>query len=225
MNIKGNKKDTVYSLMGSMKVPEGSKLDVGVRTTTSKTFQATIAQMGDRVGITWQKDNRGLAMGERDTHPYLQTNRFKTKDGKDGISNMAFFSNKVGVQRGEDGKPITGADGKPVLKDGKSQVARIFDAVPSVEVVETEHGKFMHFAAKAPVMVTKDGLLPDIGKMEGVKAEAGMGSAQFTATKEARSYAKENEGKGAADKGASDIEAKAAEIEAAKEETADLQMG
>lgn len=220
MNIKGKSADTVYPLMGSMKVPDEAlgkgKLALGIRKTDSKAFQAFVAGMNERVGITWQKDNRGAAKGEVEMNPYLSSTSYG-EPGAKKTSHMTFFSNKVGLQRDESGKVLTGEDGQPIQKEGKSQVGRIFDAIPSVEITKGNNGTFMHFACDAPVKVTKNGLIPDIDQMQGKPAEKGMGDAQFNTTLEAKREAKaarEAQGKetAAPDKAAEAV-AKAAAME------------
>ena len=191
MDIRNNPKSTVYPLMGTIKLPDSAvgkgKLMEGVRKTDSAAFQAYLKSVleGERhLGITFQKDNRGA---ERvDLNPYLSTTTYD-KGGQSRTSHMTFFSHKVGVQRDADNRPIMGEDGKPLLKDGPSQVEQIFSKIPSVEIARNGNGVFLHFACKAPVMVLDNRrLLPVLSELKGRPAEKGMGDTQFSVTQEAK---------------------------------------
>lgn len=218
MNIQGNKIDTVYPLMGTIKIPDSfvgkGKLTAGVRKVDSKPMEAWLQSVRDsdkRLGITFQRDNRGAE--KVDMNPHLTTAKFE-QGGETRTSHMTFFSNKVGMQRGEDGKPVMGDDGKPMLKDGKSQVDQIFGKLDTVEIAKGKSGYFLHFACDSQVMVTKNGLVPKLDTMVGKPAEAGMGDAQFKTTLEAK-QARAAEKKAEAAKSAPEAEAVAsAEMEA-----------
>lgn len=218
MNIVGNKSDTMYPLMGTVKIPDElvgkGKLVPGVRKVDSKPMAAFLDHVRegkDRLGITFQRDNRGAE--NPDTNPYLSSAKFDGPDGKPKTSHMIFFSNKVGAQRGEDGKPIMGDDGKPVLKDGMSQVDQIFSKLDTVEIAQGKTGHFLHFACDAQVTVTKNGLIPKLDTLEGKPAQAGMNDEQFKTTLAAK-QARAAERK-AAEKGTPEAAAeKAVEMEA-----------
>ena len=221
MNIAGNKADTVYPLMGTIKVPDEfvgkGKLQPGVRKVDSKAMTAfleSVREGKDRLGIAFQRDNR---WAERpDTNPYLQSASYDGPDGKKRVSHAIFFSSKVGVQRDEAGKPVLGDDGKPVRKEGLSQVDQIFSKLDTVEIAKGPKGYFMHFVCDAEVAVTKNGLIPKLDTMEGKPAAVGMNNEQFSTTlaaKQAAAAERKAAEKPAAETSAEKGAEKAAEME------------
>lgn len=194
MNTVGQKLDTKYPLMGTIKVPPEfvgkGKLQPGVRKVDSKAMSAflTSVREGDgRLGITLQRDNRGAE--QPDTNPYMRTTSYDGADGKKRVSHVIFFSSKVGAQRDEAGKPILGDDGKPVRKEGLSQVDQIFSKLDTVEIAKGPKDYFMHFVCTAEVQRVKDGLFPKLDTMEGRPATVGMNNEQFSVTQAAKKAA------------------------------------
>lgn len=218
MNTIGQKLDTRYPLMGTIKVPADfvgkGKLQPGVRKVDSKAMSAFLESVreGDgRLGITFQRDNRGAK--QPDTNPYMRTTSYDGPDGKKRTSHVIFFSSKVGMQRDEAGKPVLGDDGKPVRKDGLSQVDQIFSKLDTVEIAKGPKDYFMHFACNAEVQRVKDGLFPKLDTMEGKPASVGMNNEQFSVTQAAKQAAKQAAEKSVAETSAEKGAEKAAEME------------
>lgn len=191
MNIKGQPTNTVYPLMGTIRLPQDAvgkgKLSYGIKKTDSAAFNNYLKSLPERIAITWQKDNRVPAPGGVDCNPFLASNDF-TQDGVKKTGHSTFFSTRTGKVKGEDGKPMMDENGAPIRKEGDSQVHSIFKAIPSVEITKgAQGGTYMHFACDAPVKITGKGtLIPDVAQMVGKPAEKGMGDAQFAVTLDAK---------------------------------------